>query len=87
MEQPKSKLVIIHCKLRNRSFRFVTSSSVFSKKRIDSAACLLIQTMVLPEEGKILDVGCGYDPIGLAAAKLNPNLHVVITDVNKELYA
>jgi 16S rRNA G1207 methylase RsmC len=39
--------------------------------------------MILPEEGKILDLGCGYGPIGIAAAKFNPNLHVVMTDINR----
>lgn len=84
-EEPKSKpkLAIIHTNLRSQLFRFITSSSVFSKKRIDPATRLLIQTMILPEEGKILDLGCGYGPIGIAAAKLNPNLHVVMTDVNR----
>lgn len=84
-EQPKSKpkLAVIHTNLKNQSFRFMTSSSVFSKKRVDPATRLLIQTMILPEKGKILDLGCGYGPIGIAAAKLNPNLHVFMTDINR----
>jgi 16S rRNA (guanine1207-N2)-methyltransferase len=38
--------------------------------------------MVLPESGYVLDMGCGYGPVGIAAAAFNPNLHVVLVDVN-----
>jgi 16S rRNA G1207 methylase RsmC len=38
--------------------------------------------MVLPKEGCILDIGCGYGAVGIVAASLNPKLHVVMTDVN-----
>jgi len=38
--------------------------------------------MVLPESGCVLDIGCGYGVVGIAAAKFNPKLHVVMTDVN-----
>jgi len=38
--------------------------------------------MVLPEKGCVLDIGCGYGAVGITVAKINPNLHVVMTDVN-----
>jgi 16S rRNA (guanine1207-N2)-methyltransferase len=38
--------------------------------------------MVLPEEGFVLDVGCGYGVVGIVAAAVNPRLHVVLADVN-----
>jgi 16S rRNA G1207 methylase RsmC len=37
---------------------------------------------VLPDTGYVLDVGCGYGAVGIAAANFNPRLHVVMTDVN-----
>ena len=63
-------------------FEFLTASSVFSKRKIDSGTRLLIESMVLPEKGCVLDVGCGYGAVGITVAKLNPKLHVVMTDVN-----
>jgi 16S rRNA G1207 methylase RsmC len=39
--------------------------------------------MCLPKNGCVLDVGCGYGAVGIAAAKLNPAIHVVLTDVNR----
>lgn len=82
---PKSKmrLGIIRTYLRGKSFEFLTASGVFSKKRVDLGTRLLIESMVLPEEGYVLDVGCGYGAVGIAADAFNPNLHVVMVDVNE----
>ena len=83
-KQPKSKpqLGLIRAHLRGRVLEFLTSSSIFSKRRVDLGTRLLIESMVLPEKGSVLDLGCGYGPVGIAAAVLTPNLHVVMVDVN-----
>ncbi|MEM3703189.1 MAG: methyltransferase [Candidatus Bathyarchaeia archaeon] len=83
--KPKSKpkFGVIHTNLRGISFRFLTASGVFSKKRVDLGTRLLIKAMVLPESGYVLDIGCGYGAVGIAAAKINPKLHVVMVDVNE----
>jgi 16S rRNA G1207 methylase RsmC len=39
--------------------------------------------MILPKEGYVLDVGCGYGAVGIAAAAFNPNLRVFMVDVNE----
>jgi len=81
---PKSddRFGIVKSSLRGRNFEFLTSSSVFSKRRIDLGTRVLIEAMVLPTSGSVLDLGCGYGAVGITAAKVNPNLHVVMTDVN-----
>jgi 16S rRNA (guanine1207-N2)-methyltransferase len=83
-EHPKSTLRfgLIRACLRGRPFEFLTASGVFSKRRIDLGTRLLIESMVLPKEGRVLDVGCGYGPIGIAAAVFNPCLQVTLVDVN-----
>lgn len=81
---PKSeaKFGIVHTRLRGDTFKFLTASSVFSKKQVDLGTRLLIEAMRLPETGAVLDVGCGYGAVGIVAAASNPRLHVVMTDVN-----
>ncbi len=81
---PKSeeKFGLVRTILCGKSFEFLTASSVFSKRKIDSGTRLLIETMIPPQTGCILDIGCGYGAVGITAAKLNPKLHVIMTDVN-----
>jgi 16S rRNA G1207 methylase RsmC len=83
-ENPTSqaKFGIIRTSLRGRPFEFTTASSVFSVKRIDLGTRILIENLIFPEKGCLLDVGCGYGAVGIVAAKFNPNLHVFLTDVN-----
>jgi 16S rRNA (guanine1207-N2)-methyltransferase len=81
--QTKSRLGLIQAHLRGHYFEFLSSSSVFSKKKIDSGTRLLIESMVLPKRGSILDLGCGYGPIGITAAVINSKLHVIMADVNE----
>ena len=79
----KKKEGIIKCRLREYNWEFYTSSGVFSRKKIDNGTRLLIESMILPEEGVILDLGCGYGPIGIVAARINPKLEVLMTDINE----
>ncbi|MEM2953765.1 MAG: methyltransferase [Candidatus Bathyarchaeia archaeon] len=85
VRRPKSKpkFGMLSTYLRGRPFKFLTASSVFSKKRIDLGTRLLIETMVLPERGYVLDVGCGYGAVGIAAAAFNSKVHVIMVDVNE----
>lgn len=70
--------------LRNQLFRFKTDNGVFSKKEVDFGSRLLIEAFELPNvEGPVLDVGCGYGPIGLSIAKNYPDRTVHMIDVNE----
>jgi len=81
---PKSeaKFGLIKTRLRGELFKFLTASSVFSKKQVDLGTRILIEAMQLPQEGTVLDVGCGYGAIGITVAASNMRLQVVMTDVN-----
>ena len=65
-------------------FSFSTDNAVFSKARVDFGSELLIKT-VLNEETKpdsILDVGCGYGPIGITLARFYFDAIVCMCDIN-----
>jgi len=79
----KAKFGLIRTYLHNMHFEFLTASGVFSKKRVDLGTRLLIESMVLPKEGYVLDIGCGYGAVGIAAATFNPRLRVIMVDVNE----
>jgi 16S rRNA (guanine1207-N2)-methyltransferase len=75
-------LGLICAYLRGRPFEFLTASGIFSKRRLDLGTRLLVESMVLPKEGRVLDIGCGYGAVGIAAAIFNPRLQVTLVDVN-----
>jgi 16S rRNA G1207 methylase RsmC len=89
ISSPKSEANygLIRANLCGRNFEFVTASSVFSKRRIDTGTQLLIESMVLPESGSVLDIGCGWGAVGISAATFNPKLQVYMTDVNTRAVA
>lgn len=68
--------------LRGRSLRFVSDAGVFSKGDIDHGSRVLIEAMEIPDGAEVLDVGCGYGPIGISAALLAPKGHVTMIDIN-----
>lgn len=68
--------------LRGQTFRFVSDAGVFAKGGVDFGSRTLIEAMEIPQDAQVLDVGCGYGPIGLAAAKLAGRGHVTMIDVN-----
>lgn len=70
--------------LKNNTLSFISDSGVFSKNTVDFGSRLLIENFATNStDGKILDVGCGYGPIGLALAKTYPAMKVDMVDVNK----
>lgn len=65
--------------------KFNTDAGVFSKMRVDYGSGVLIKAMheITFPQGKILDVGAGYGPLGLFAAKFWPKSQVDLIDVNE----
>lgn len=82
--EPKSqdRFGLIKAHLCSHKFEFLTSSSVFSKTRVDTGTHLLVESMVLPQKGCVLDIGCGYGVVGIVAGTLDKSLRVVMSDVN-----
>ncbi|AFH65991.1 class I SAM-dependent methyltransferase [Paenibacillus caseinilyticus] len=69
--------------LRGRTYAFATDAGVFSKKGVDYGSKLMIETMEFPADARVLDVGCGYGPIGLAAAAMAGQGQVTMVDINE----
>lgn len=74
--------------IRDHRLRFKTDAGVFSKGELDFGSRLLAESFVLPEvEGDLLDVGCGYGPIGLSIAASFPDRNIHMVDVNERAMA
>lgn len=64
--------------------KLITDAGTFSKDRLDPGSKLLIEALPLDFNPKtVLDLGCGYGPIGLAIAKLLPESVVYMSDINE----
>jgi 16S rRNA (guanine1207-N2)-methyltransferase len=60
-----------------------TDRGLFASHGLDPGTGLLIESLEGISADRILDLGCGWGAIGLAAAKTVPAAHVVLTDVNQ----
>ena len=80
-----ARLVSDH--LRGVTVEFYVTGDVFSSSAVDEGTRLLIENAVVPEEGTVLDMGCGYGAIGITLAKAYPRLRVVMVDVSPRAVA
>ncbi|MBI5065239.1 class I SAM-dependent methyltransferase [Candidatus Woesearchaeota archaeon] len=84
-EKPTSKIKeqLITDFLRGKELTFTTASGLFSPKKIDEGTKLLIENAIIQPNWKILDLGCGYGPVGIALKKSFPNTEVTLLDINE----
>ena len=69
--------------INSKKYKFLTDNGVFSKKGLDFGTRTLLETLKLNEiKGDVLDVGCGYGPIGICI-KDNTEAFVDMIDINK----
>ena len=79
-ENIESKIVETKCIVKDIELTLLTDNGVFSKHGLDFGTRTLLES--LPHiEGSVLDMGCGYGPIGIYLAKLG--LDVDMCDINK----
>lgn len=85
--QVKSRPQRIRARLRGREWTFFTDRGVFARNGVDAGTRLLIEAMRIDPTDQVLDVGCGYGPVGLVAAAFAPAGRVVLVDINERAVA
>lgn len=73
----------LHVRLRGHNWVFLTDRGVFAADAVDAGTKLLIETMTIHPSDVVLDLGCGYGPVGVVAATLAHRGHVVLVDINE----
>lgn len=76
----KTPQFIIETQLLTHQLKFKTTYGMFSYKEIDQGTKLLINSIDVTSAKTILDLGCGYGPIGICLAKENPSADVYLVD-------
>ena len=61
---------------------FACDRGVFSKGEIDEGTRILLEALP-PLKGRVLDLGCGWGPVGITLGKLYPEISVLMSDVNQ----
>lgn len=78
----KSEDFIIKTNINKKDYIFHSDNGVFSKNKLDYGTKLLLENLPLVNiGGKVLDLGCGYGPIGIFLLK-NTNSEVHMVDIN-----
>ncbi len=67
-------------KFANQDFKFDIANTLFSTFDLDHGTDILIRAIVPSSPKSILDIGCGYGPLGIMLAKTNPQAVVVMVD-------
>ncbi len=73
----------VHASVWGQELDLVSGSGVFAQGRVDIGTAILFRETEPPAPGRILDLGCGYGLIGLAAAAAVPEADVTAVDVNE----
>jgi 16S rRNA (guanine1207-N2)-methyltransferase len=73
----------VDLRVKDRRLTFAVSQSLFSSHQVDVGTLQLLKTLEdtrLPEGSKVLDLGCGYGPLGLTLGALNQGAEVHLVD-------
>ena len=71
----------LRVKLLGEEMTFLTDAGVFSKKMVDFGSQLLLKCLEVNQGETVLDVGCGYGPLGLSLAKAY-GVQATMVDIN-----
>ena len=65
----------------NEEFIFHSDSGVFSKEKVDYGSVVLIRNVLKHSPGTdVLDLGCGYGPVGIILKRLHPEVKMTMSE-------
>ena len=68
------------------TMEFITDAGVFSRGKLDAGTRALLEALP-PLRGRILDLGCGWGPVGCCMAARWPQAEIALCDINERAVA
>lgn len=68
---------------RGELLHFTTDAGVFSRGEVDYGTHVLLSALPEKLAGRVLDLGCGWGPIGVSVGKKWPGCAIVMGDLNQ----
>ena len=83
--KPTSESRPVDCEFeyRGHGLKFTTDAGVFSKGVLDNGTRILLKALPESMQGRVLDLGCGWGPVGVSLGKVFPQLDIVMSDVTE----
>ena len=72
---------------RGCELTFMTDAGVFSRGEVDFGTDVLLRSLPQDMAGRVLDLGCGWGPIGVSVGKKYPRCEILMSDVNSRALA
>ena len=67
---------------RGHELQLTTDSGVFSRGELDAGTRILLAALPEALPGSILDLGCGWGPVGISVGLENPDSDITFSDIN-----
>jgi len=68
---------------RGHDLVLTTDAGVFSRGELDAGTRILLNALPERIDGRVLDLGCGWGPVGICIQLENPKAEMVFSDVNE----
>ena len=78
-----SRPQLIESIVRGHILYLQTDHGVFSRTKVDQGSLLLADSAFIAPHARVLDLGAGYGPVGIAVAKSDMSVSVLMVDVNE----
>lgn len=80
MRQMTENEHLIRAKLKGIDLVLKSASALFSPRRVDTGTSSMLSLVEFHPDDKVLDLGCGYGPVGILAAKVIGPSRVFMVD-------
>jgi len=75
-----NQMALVQATIANLALRFETAERLFSPRNIDAGTLAMLSLVTFAADDKVLDLGCGYGPVGTYVARVVDPSNVWLVD-------